>query len=277
MAKPKIVDRDLGWKELLQRTREVKNSYVEVGIFDSGKGAEDRGGGLTNAELGTIHEFGTDDGRIPSRSFARSTFDEKRQELINLGQKLIGAVVGGAMETKSALDILGATLATEMKKKITTGPPLPPPLAASTMKRKDPNREFRIAKAESRLGAAQRGQSRAEARQQERALAIKDRNDRANERLGKAKNRLKKRSRKITTALSKRWKFHKAKQRHAKAMERSERATARDAAAVGRAIRGVEKAQSQLERASVTARPLVDTGSMVNSITWVSHVRGKAE
>lgn len=135
----KIIDRDLGWRDLFKRVGEIKNSYVKVGVLDDAKGSA-LNGNLTVAEIAVVNEFGTEDQHIPSRPFVRSTFDEQREDLTALGKNLMGAVIDGKISTLRALNIMGAKLATEVKKKITTGAGVPPPNAPSTVAGKGSDR-----------------------------------------------------------------------------------------------------------------------------------------
>jgi hypothetical protein len=132
VALPKIIDKDLGYAALFRRAREIESSTVTVGII--GDAANESDGDLTVAEYGAVNEFGTDDGHIPARPFLRPTFDAERERLMQVGQKLIGAVIDGKMTTDQALGILGADLASKVKARITSH--VPPPNAPSTVARK---------------------------------------------------------------------------------------------------------------------------------------------
>src|SRR5690349_16205007 len=107
----------MGWKEFFKRIDEIKNSSVKVGVLaDEEKGGlHVPGEDLTVAEIAVVNEFGTEDGTIPPRSFVRSTFDEKREELTELGKKLMGAVLDGKTTIDKALNLMGMTLATAVK------------------------------------------------------------------------------------------------------------------------------------------------------------------
>jgi len=126
-----VVDYDLGWIEFFKRIHEIKTARVKVGVLASEEASV--GGAITVGELAAVHEFGTRDGRIPSRSFLRSTFDEQREMLVELGKKLMGAVLDGKMKTERALGFMGAKLTAEVKKKISSGDGIPPPNAPSTI------------------------------------------------------------------------------------------------------------------------------------------------
>lgn len=140
--KAELIVKDLGWTEMLKRAKEIKDRRVKVGVLDSGEGAamHDPDGDLSVAEIAAVNEFGTQDGRIPERSFVRSTFDEQREELVELGKELIAKVFEGKIDVNKALNMLGAKLATEIKKKITLGDGVPPPNAEATIAAKGSSR-----------------------------------------------------------------------------------------------------------------------------------------
>lgn len=127
VALPKVMDKDLGWAAMLRRVAEIEASHVRVGIVGDAANESDDGG-LTVAEYGAVNEFGSD--HIPARPFLRPTFDDQREQLVEMGKKLIGAVIDGKMRTEQALGVLGASLASAVKKRITSN--IPPPNAPST-------------------------------------------------------------------------------------------------------------------------------------------------
>jgi len=101
---------------------------VAVGIIDAGKHAESD---MTVASIGYVHEFGSSDGRIPERSFMRSTVKEKRKEVNALNRKLLIAVQTGKYSFSKALGILGSFVADAISRKIVTLKQ--PPNALSTI------------------------------------------------------------------------------------------------------------------------------------------------
>jgi hypothetical protein len=130
---------DLGWAKLwrlldvLRRT----GAHVKVGVLEGhGTGSELREGGLTNAQLAAVHEFGSADGKIPERSFIRSTFDANRETYRENLKELLVKVVDGKLTVEKAFSVLGLKIATDIKKRITTGAGIPPPNAPSTVARK---------------------------------------------------------------------------------------------------------------------------------------------
>lgn len=114
----------------LARLRKVeadlrRDAFVKVGVIDEGEGAADRGG-ITNAELAAIHEFGTADGRIPARPFVTLTVDGKREEIKDTARALVLRMVEGKLDLARALGLLGAKVAADMKATIKQGDQLAP-------------------------------------------------------------------------------------------------------------------------------------------------------
>lgn len=125
-----VVD-DSKWQELLAKAHDLDRAHVEVGVF----GEKD---GYDIAQRAAAHEFGTE--TIPERSFIRRTFIEKEQELIELQAKLCKGIVTDRMDVRKALGILGQWASTEIKKTVTEGPHIPPPLKPATIAAKGSDR-----------------------------------------------------------------------------------------------------------------------------------------
>lgn len=152
--KAKLEVKDKGLIALFKRVRAIQKSRVKVGVLADGRGGAKHGrseadavtqGGrssLTIAQIAAILEFGTEDGRIPPRPALRNTFDTMRPELVELGKKLMGAVVDGKIDVVKALNIMGAKLANGVKRTITAGAGVPPPNAPSTIAKKGSSRPW---------------------------------------------------------------------------------------------------------------------------------------
>ena len=132
-------DRDKGWKEFVANMR--KNSgetKVMVGFLRSSGQYKPKAGSkltaMTMAMLGAIHEFGSRDGRIPERSYMRSTMAQLDKKLKRMLKKFSISVALGRMDKKKALGIVGEFLATAFKDKIQDG--VPPANAPGTVARK---------------------------------------------------------------------------------------------------------------------------------------------
>lgn len=117
----KLIDRDLGWSEFFKNVSKMDDARVRVGLLDDGE--EYPEGGISVAEVGAINEFGTENGHIPSRSFIRSTFDDKRAELVALAEMLTQRILFGKSTVDDAMGLLGATLANAIKMTIRNSGP----------------------------------------------------------------------------------------------------------------------------------------------------------
>lgn len=71
--------------EIVKRLKEVKEcveqlNWKQLGVgIPSDKNSRDESTGITNAELGVIHEFGMPENNILKRSFMRSHHQKKRK------------------------------------------------------------------------------------------------------------------------------------------------------------------------------------------------------
>jgi len=133
MAKPgaTVTDDDKAWRQLRRDLGLLAKGAITVGIHgDAGKhGADD----LTNAELGAIHEFGTD--TIPRRSFLEDAFTERASDVAAIMDRAVAAVVLGGASGKSGgggvagtLDLAAQQLAGLVQTRMAEGlePPLGP-------------------------------------------------------------------------------------------------------------------------------------------------------
>lgn len=114
--KSSVVDRDLGFKDLMDVFSDLEGTTsVYVGVPGT---ADDYKDGANQVLVASVNEFGSSDGRIPERSFLRSTVDEKAQEYSALLAKLVGQAVDGKITPTQALDRLGLTVERDVKRKI---------------------------------------------------------------------------------------------------------------------------------------------------------------
>lgn len=89
---------------------------------------------ITMAQLAAVHEFGTQDGTIPERSFIRSSLADHSKEIKRLIKKVTAAIVLGKMDRARALGIVCQKIADGIVAKIDSG--VPPPLSDETIRRK---------------------------------------------------------------------------------------------------------------------------------------------
>lgn len=141
MGRTTIIDKDSGWKALYNRVKSLNGSVeVTVGVLgntETGglhqKDAAGKSQPLTVVEIAAVQEFGTRDGRIPSRPVIRGTFDRLREELQQDINKLVLKVLFEGLNPVKAMSMIGLKLSSEMKKTITQGAGIPPPNAQSTI------------------------------------------------------------------------------------------------------------------------------------------------
>lgn len=125
--------KDINLKELsLQKILEKMNKtpHVAVGILQDKKVE----GSFSIADLAATHEYGSSDGRIPARSFIRSTFDAKKKKYAKLIDALQSKIIFNNLNIKQALLTLGEVVSKDMVQTINRG--IYPPLKPNTVKRK---------------------------------------------------------------------------------------------------------------------------------------------
>jgi hypothetical protein len=110
-----------------------KSPYVAIGV-QSEDGAAVHDGGVTMADLMSIHEFGTSDGHIPERAPIRSNDAKNVPRYKKLTRDLLKSIVFKHKGVSEALAILGEAVQNDIKAGIKEG--LPPPNAPSTIARK---------------------------------------------------------------------------------------------------------------------------------------------
>lgn len=132
MAQPKVKIIDRGWNKIQKQALKMsRGKAVAVGIQGSEAELVDpKHGEMTNVELGAIHEFGTQDGHIPERSFIRSTFDENRAKY-EKGMKLASQKFFEGKKPDGELLLIGEEFKSDIINKVRSGDLKP--LAESTM------------------------------------------------------------------------------------------------------------------------------------------------
>lgn len=133
MRNKNFIDRDRGWNKIRNQLIGLRNGRaVAVGIQGSEAADQYPDGAMTNVRLGAIHEFGTADGRVPERSFIRSTFDAEGGFKVRMN-KLAKAALAGASAI-GQLMLIGEQARAAILRKIKSN--IPPPLKPVTIKRK---------------------------------------------------------------------------------------------------------------------------------------------
>ncbi len=141
MSKLKVKDTDKGFRGLVEALGSAKAAYVVVGVRQEKGAMRLRRTGEPGARkavadataptmvmIATVNEFGSDDGRIPERSFMRSTFDEnetKYRARLTKGVRqaidaaLVKSGAGPMVATlERALQLTGVVVARDVQEKI---------------------------------------------------------------------------------------------------------------------------------------------------------------
>jgi hypothetical protein len=98
---------DRVWRKLYNLVRKAAGKSVRVGLFD---------GEL--AEIGAVHEYGSADGTIPERSWLRSTFRSRREDLAKMQARVTKAMLAGKITETQAMELLGQWAAGAVKQTI---------------------------------------------------------------------------------------------------------------------------------------------------------------
>jgi hypothetical protein len=115
-------------RTLRERAVRLTGHRVKIGVFGGTSGD-----GFQMPEVAAVHEYGSRNGHVPQRSFLRSTLENKRTQIAEMSTRLGSAVVAGNTPARQALEALGQMVAAEVKKTITAGAPLQPPLSPETV------------------------------------------------------------------------------------------------------------------------------------------------
>jgi hypothetical protein len=123
-----VVDIDRGYAALIRTIRDGIDTSVEVGVADDG-------GSPDIVMIGMVHEFGSDDGHVPERSFLRSTMDENRPKYAALIETATERVLFHGAKPENAFAKVGRTVVFDVQRRISSGD-IEPALAPETIARK---------------------------------------------------------------------------------------------------------------------------------------------
>ena len=107
-------------KQTIKRAEQLNRMQLVVGIPNN-ENSRTNSDGITNAELGIIHEFGVPERGIPERSFLRSTVSEESENLGRLGKTEITEFLEGNTSAHDAFATIGVYLQGKIVEKITDG------------------------------------------------------------------------------------------------------------------------------------------------------------
>lgn len=125
------------WREIVAQVKAMDGIRIRVGVLSSKGGSAEaaEGASLSLVDLAAIHEFGTEDGKIPERSFIRDTFTFYQSQLTKFQHKLVTQICTGKMSAATAGGLLGTWGANQVRQYIRSGGQLAP-LAPSTIEAK---------------------------------------------------------------------------------------------------------------------------------------------
>lgn len=122
--------------ELLERIAVFNDLEEVVGLFGSSGDAPSSAAGLSMAELGAVHEYGTDDGHIPARPWVSVGAEMAANEVEKMFAEGLDAVLDGKLTPGELLDRAGLLVETEIKDYASNPTTPPPPNAPATIARK---------------------------------------------------------------------------------------------------------------------------------------------
>ena len=124
-----VIDKDLGWKRIVSKMRFINGKEIRAGVLPSaGNGKK----GVEIAYYASVNEYGTDDGKIPSRPFMATSADENKGWNAPV-KRAIGDIIDGA-EVISELNTVGKKMKDDIKKNV--GTHRFKPLKPATVKKK---------------------------------------------------------------------------------------------------------------------------------------------
>lgn len=119
-----------GLEDLQKRMKDARGrSVVKVGIQETAGAHQGEAEGLSVADVGSFHEFGTDN--IPQRSFIRAPIQDNKADLQGLQRTLLREVMLGNKSTGEALALIGEKAQSDMVAAINAG--IEPGLEQSTI------------------------------------------------------------------------------------------------------------------------------------------------
>lgn len=125
-----VKDTDLGYRDLKERMNDLaSHPFVKVGVISG-----EKGGSSEIATYAGANEFGTSDGRIPERSFIRSTMNRIGFALFKMAEKYLEDAAKKNKSPLKTLDEMGLFAAARIVNTITTL--RTPPNAPATMAQK---------------------------------------------------------------------------------------------------------------------------------------------
>lgn len=102
-----IKDDDAAWDAMRKVLSELDGSAAVAGFRDDSDRSERDEGGLTNAQVASIHVFGVG---VPKRDFMRPGFDQNEKILERDAKSAASEALLGQITPEKALDLVGTNL-----------------------------------------------------------------------------------------------------------------------------------------------------------------------
>lgn len=125
----RIIDR--GYQKIIRQTLELDRQDIFVGIPASKDEPRD---GSSMVMIAAVNEFGSMDGRIPQRSYLRSTLEEKKDEIIRTLESAYKGVADLRLKASDARSLVGLKVSSLVRQKIVAI--RTPPNAPATIRKK---------------------------------------------------------------------------------------------------------------------------------------------
>ena len=114
-----VTDRDLGYRRIIEDLKALSDApHVLVGIRQAEGSKIAEGEEITLAGIAAVNEFGSADGKIPSRPFLRSTVDENRDKYVKVMETNAKLMLDGKSSMEKGLTLLGFRVVRDVQKKI---------------------------------------------------------------------------------------------------------------------------------------------------------------
>lgn len=136
--KPIVRMDDRIWRKVLGRCVGLGKLIAKIGYFTGELDEE----GFSILERAAIHEFGSEDGTIPERSFIRAGLAKAQEtgELRRICSSLCGDVIYGRKTEETAIKILAEWAVSYIRAFVKEGEHIPPPLKQATIDAKGSDR-----------------------------------------------------------------------------------------------------------------------------------------
>lgn len=128
-----VIDTDKGFARIMGAIKNAaQQATVTIGIHEA-EGSQSHGK-FTVAQIAAVHEYGSEDSKIPQRSFIRDTHDLNLQANLERLKRLEEHVLTGKLTQHQVLTYLGEVASKQMVERINQG--IEPALKLATIKHK---------------------------------------------------------------------------------------------------------------------------------------------